>query len=563
MEYLRAILERGVKILTLEPEELLEGEVDSLDLARAVQNLSRKEKESAKKAESVRASWEKRRAATEKWETDKMPAWVTRRKSRYIVSDLARMTIRRVFQLSIDGMGHSRIASVLNSERLSPFSSSDCWTGNMVRQLLQNRAVLGEHQPCRMDGRKRIPTGPKLLDRWPKVIEHDMFQQAQSALNSRRGSGGRPIGRKGDPGFVNLFAGLLKNPDGKLLYLKTHGGRRLIRAHGAKTVGFPMDVVETAILRTMRHISPKSLLEGRNKLDFEIEKLDARVGEIETRLAEIESEIVIDNVAVLTNEARRLRDELTSVQERLQAAKLQASKNSPSIISSTWSLVNSLSDASDPLASRYRLKTVLKTILHGIVCQFKQVNDLKGVTSIEADIEIQVAEDPNWCNWMDELHQKHGLLEKLGPYPRFRLLRVYASVPADSEPTQAKPKIWWDQETLQQSEGQLLDGNPGGWLLFEDEFAKGEDGELNRENLLYFMDETMATMAFQRGEITQAEFETWHAEEAARQQEKRMAQSKIADLSTLSNEKLQAMLDAREITLEEFESAKRQSNIPF
>jgi hypothetical protein len=110
----------------------------------------------------------------------------------------------RIFEYSRDGMGGYTIANRLNAEGVRSFGPSQKWQQSTINNMLRNRATLGEHQPKRLEGRKRAPFGDPIKSYYPPVISEELFNAVQAArqehLKSHRG-------RKG-PGVSNLFSGL-------------------------------------------------------------------------------------------------------------------------------------------------------------------------------------------------------------------------------------------------------------------------------------------------------------------------------------------------------------------
>jgi hypothetical protein len=112
--------------------------------------------------------------------------------------------VRRIFELSIAGLGGYTIAKQFNVKRVPPFGPSPKWDQSTIHNLLRNRATIGEHQPKQYRNRKEFPVGDPISNYYPPVIEESLFQAAQVARRKNLASG---RGRKGR--FItNIFAGL-------------------------------------------------------------------------------------------------------------------------------------------------------------------------------------------------------------------------------------------------------------------------------------------------------------------------------------------------------------------
>jgi hypothetical protein len=122
--------------------------------------------------------------------------------------------VRKIFELSVAGLGGYTIANQLNAKKFPAFGSSKRWDQSTINNMLRSRATIGEYQPRQYEAsanrgdryrdRKGIPAGDVIRNYYPAVIDEELFNQAQEArrenLASRRGRKGRLI--------TNLFAGI-------------------------------------------------------------------------------------------------------------------------------------------------------------------------------------------------------------------------------------------------------------------------------------------------------------------------------------------------------------------
>jgi DNA-binding CsgD family transcriptional regulator len=111
--------------------------------------------------------------------------------------------VRKIFELSIAGLGGYTIAKWLNSKKVPPFGPSTKWDQSTIHNLLSNRATIGENLPGKHRKRVVVKIDP-VPYYYPAVIEESLFEAAQEARRQNLLSG---RGRKGR--FItNLFAGL-------------------------------------------------------------------------------------------------------------------------------------------------------------------------------------------------------------------------------------------------------------------------------------------------------------------------------------------------------------------
>lgn len=196
--------------------------------------------ESKQKAERVGASWEQRRKRAREDGSllrSNLPAWieVVGGKPRLIPERAA--TIRRIFALAADGVGHTRIVRTLEKEKVPAFGKkiinpertrsqfSGHWTKPYVALLLRDRRVLGELQPMRGYN----PDGPPLKDYYPPAITEEQFALARAAQEERKNKDtkGRRTGPR-DAKYVNVFKSMLthaRDGEGFLLHNKGTGAK--------------------------------------------------------------------------------------------------------------------------------------------------------------------------------------------------------------------------------------------------------------------------------------------------------------------------------------------------
>ena len=136
------------------------------------------------------------------------PSWLdlSQDRSSFVYVPEKAETVRRIFELSIGGLGSYTIANQLNRQNVRPFSSSPKWDHTTIDSMLRNRATLGEHQPKSYSENKKRgrPVGPPIPNYYPAVIDEKTFQAAQNARRRHLATG---RGRKGND-LANLFDGL-------------------------------------------------------------------------------------------------------------------------------------------------------------------------------------------------------------------------------------------------------------------------------------------------------------------------------------------------------------------
>lgn len=146
----------------------------------------------------------------------KCPGWLALNDGRtdFIFLPERAAIVKKIFELSVAGLGGYTIANQLNAKNIPVFGPSPQWDQSTIHNLLTNRATIGEYQPKRYatakersDGhrdRKGTPVGDVIRNYYPAAIEEELFNRAQEARRKNLSSG---RGRKGRL-ITNLFAGI-------------------------------------------------------------------------------------------------------------------------------------------------------------------------------------------------------------------------------------------------------------------------------------------------------------------------------------------------------------------
>ena len=305
------IIQNGVILVTLEDRQKYSLETivqHQHQLYVALGAMMRAHDESRRKSDLLRAVWgEKKRKAREGVvATRRMPAWLRLDESTGKVepiSDRAEI-VQSIFVRTRDGYGTYSIARDLNERDVPTWGPTrksggpSVWRESYIKKILLNRAVLGEYQPHRIqDGRysqkDRIPEGEPIKHYYPQVVDNVLFQQAHSAIATRRKDS---AGRKGKT-YSNLFTGLLKCGycnAGYRYYSKGRPpkGRNYLQcsvafSHGScQAHAFQYEPFEKALLSLILDLDVDRILNGADA-KHKITELQKQEGEQQFELAEI------------------------------------------------------------------------------------------------------------------------------------------------------------------------------------------------------------------------------------------------------------------------------------
>ena len=183
------LVNAGITVVTLTDEQVYSKETIDKDISRLMLSLvimMRSHEESLMKSRRLVAAWQQkcRDIGTVKL-TSLCPHWLVLnadRKSFRVIEERAQL-VRRIFQMSIDGIGQASIAKILNREKVPTWGKNQGWHLAYIHSLLRNRAVLGEFQSRRRETRGKrqyTPVADPVKDYFPVVIDQVTWQRAQA-----------------------------------------------------------------------------------------------------------------------------------------------------------------------------------------------------------------------------------------------------------------------------------------------------------------------------------------------------------------------------------------------
>lgn len=209
---------------------------DTGNLVLAIVFMSRAHNESATKSERLKSAWGKKKlraadgpSTSRRIVTSECPRWLkpNPEKTGFLVLEDKVESVRKVFDMRINGFGIIAIVSRANTERWSvpgkrPIRKSGedpesfaarsdqemTWHASNVSRLLKNRALLGEYLPHVNDPdspNKRKVAGDPIPNYYPPVLDETVFLRAQAKAERS----GRFPGRR-DASLKNWLQGLLR-----------------------------------------------------------------------------------------------------------------------------------------------------------------------------------------------------------------------------------------------------------------------------------------------------------------------------------------------------------------
>lgn len=293
------ILNAGIIIVTLADNQVYSREKTNDNWASLIMSIvimSRANEESATKSRRIRASWDnKRQNITKKRFTARCPYWLkpSEGDTGFDLIPERVDVVKRIFQMSIDGIGTATIVKRLNGENVPLFSpKSDGWQTSYIQKVLSNRAVYGELQlNLQRDG--VLSAYDVIHDYYPAIMSKEDWLLAASIREGRRSRGGVAKGE----GLSNLFSGLLKcgycggpmnmsanmkkKANGEVRrtrYVACSKGRR---GAGCHFIQWNYDDLESLILQFCQSVDFANVVDGNQNLNQDIDLARKRLTSID------------------------------------------------------------------------------------------------------------------------------------------------------------------------------------------------------------------------------------------------------------------------------------------
>lgn len=374
------IIQAGVDIATLTPEAIHTRQSIKNIAGLIVPLVLFAEANASSAGKSSRAidNW-KRKRQRKKPLTSLSPAWVRLDGEKFVLIPEKAEIIRQIYRLAIDGFGARVITKRLNEQGIeniafgTRINSLPTWNQIYVETILRSRAVVGEYQPCRLDGKKRIPQGPPIANYFPAVVDEETYWAAQAAKKSR-------YKQRGNPGkqVANIFTGILFDArTGSTMRLVSASktdraagtAKRLAAYHAtngaAVFMSWKYHEVEKAFLKFVREIAASDLVPQAKESD-RLPGLRGQLAEVERRMTELEAEFADDGDAKLfAKTMRRLAAKKAALEADINAEQIEKAKVQSSAPAELLSVLDLLEKAKgdDLVLLRSKLKAVIRQVV--------------------------------------------------------------------------------------------------------------------------------------------------------------------------------------------------------
>lgn len=415
---LSEIVEAGIVVVTLTNGQTYTKESlqkDSIQLMYALTEMIRAHDESKIKSDRMSAAWAKKRSDIQSGKITKqrIPAWLVFNEggSKFEILPERTELLNEIFQLCRDGFGAYSVARKLNGRNESTWGSSKIWHESYIKKLLNNRSVLGEFQPMRYlyDGEKRtkVRDGDLVPSYYPKVIEPNLFAEAQLAKSKRKLNG---AGRKGGSNS-NIFTGLLKCGicGSGYRYLnkgsRPKGGRYLQCSQShvnglCKAPAWKYSNIELAIISAIEQIDFDAIMSDTSNVSH-LAELRSQELEITNQISSVESEInnYISFVAEGSFSSPTLADTLNTAENRKVELKNQLAKLQQSIAESENMRPEKIEKAKTDVLKLLRsddFETGNEALKRKLYAELRLVVSEISIQPADIDIAKLVSDKPEW-----------------------------------------------------------------------------------------------------------------------------------------------------------------------
>lgn len=298
------ILRAGIVIVTLSDNQVYSYERTNDNWASLIVSIaimSRANEESAMKSQRLRSAWDaKRLNIADKRLTARCPYWLKPAEGDVGFEFIPERVevVKRIYQMSLDGVGSATIVKTFNTEGVPLFSEkANGWQNSYVQKILQSPAVYGElHLQLQRDG--QVTPHDVIPDYYPAIMTKEECRLVADARASRRTRGGVGKGTN----LSNLFSGLLKcgycgGPMNMGGYVETRFGKHkkskfiacsnARRGLGCKYIQWEYSDFERLVLRFCKAVDFARVLGVNLNVQAEINNAMLRVESIKQEILDV------------------------------------------------------------------------------------------------------------------------------------------------------------------------------------------------------------------------------------------------------------------------------------
>lgn len=382
---LESIVETGVTVVTLsDGKAYTVGSLDSdpVSLLMAILTFVRAHEESELKGRRVRAAWDnkRQRAVTDGTPlTKRLPGWLTTGANGRLRIDQKRAAIvRRIFKMTLDGVGQHSIAATLNRENVKAFNA-ERWHRSYVKKILENPAVMGRLIAYRVEwenGRKVRNPAVTVDKHFPAVVSVADWTRVQE-MRDVGASGGRSRAapRTAAP-LQNILAGLArcplcsgtmtrvsKGPTGGSPYLVCAAAKAGARC---KYRSVRMEDVEACVMREIGSLLADAPL-GDPDIDSQLRAIEDELTLARERAENVTAAIAERGMTGALGSRLRLLEKAIGQLETKQAATLSKIEGAPLLVMQVEALRKETTAAK---LDRRKVNALFRQLLRAVVIDY-------------------------------------------------------------------------------------------------------------------------------------------------------------------------------------------------
>lgn len=384
------IVDAGVTVVTLSDDQHYNKERldnDPMAMLIALMVSWRAHEESKTKGRRVAEAWHAKRLRVRADPSERLtrrgPSWlIPTDAGGWIVDPVKAAVVKRIFDMTLQGIGENSIACALNSEGVPVLGRAQLWHRSSVAKMVRNPAVIGTLIPGHIrfvDGQKVRVQEEAVPGAFPRIIT-DADWLAVRALKDGRVLA--PRGKNAGREVTNVFAGLARCPLCSSAMARVNKGapgkggkpKFVCRAAKAKAgcryVSVSVEETESVFLKSWKHLLDRvPTANGALGLDYAKENLEAAIWGTEDHLENLAATLRQQPLQATVREMTRVQAELRSMREELDKLDLRRSSADRGLIESRLAhLAELIEHENGP--DRASINVALKVLLTGVVVDF-------------------------------------------------------------------------------------------------------------------------------------------------------------------------------------------------
>lgn len=343
---LEDICDTGVTVVTLhDGREYSRKTLDEDPMAflMSVLIFMRANEESATKARRLRSVWTSKRTKIAKGErirlTSRCPYWLqpseTDSSGFEIIPERGEV-VRRIFSMTLEGVGAKSVAAILNQEGVPVFGRGQFWHPSYINKVLTNTATYGVLTPFSSNPEKKIERQAldPIEDYFPAVVDRETFERVQMLKKSRDPRRGRHSKAE----TQNVLGGLAVCPKcgsrmTRISKNKAKGWVYLVCTKAKQGAGCEYQAVRYDLIEPAIHSQIGALVAscpvGDDHIDQEIERVKGELEGIDSAISNLldllQSDEGAANSKAISKRLLALETERDSLNQKLQALTEQES----------------------------------------------------------------------------------------------------------------------------------------------------------------------------------------------------------------------------------------------